>query len=260
VSGRVPLSNLYERGRSLGIGVQVSAHIRRKRVRVSAPSWPILAAGGCVTDSSIPTLEGFKWSSTDIWVDEEGSDGWCVRDAFCRLLGWERGSDEWSRFIRGPAGPDTPRLAEHLGLTVLLVPPDWAELNRLAAHPGLVVFDFLDFEKSHIEYVPNVETLLQWWPTPDGLPGGHPPRSTGWPLVKWHMDRKPVLRAVIIDQRQPPRGLGLPQHVNVRHARPDVPLGTSKVGHRSASPGSQGKKDLQACWELGALLAAEVAE
>jgi len=31
VSGRVPLSNLYERGRSLGIGVQVSAQSRSSR-------------------------------------------------------------------------------------------------------------------------------------------------------------------------------------------------------------------------------------
>jgi hypothetical protein len=32
VSGKVPLSNMYERGRSLGIGVQVSADSGRWRV------------------------------------------------------------------------------------------------------------------------------------------------------------------------------------------------------------------------------------
>ncbi len=49
--------------------------------------------------NGIPTMAGFKWSETDAYVNEDGGDGWCVRDAFCKLFNWKPGSKEWSRFI-----------------------------------------------------------------------------------------------------------------------------------------------------------------
>ena len=72
---------------------------------------------------SPPTMEDFEWSPTVPYIRTvAGEDGWCMRDAVCRLLGWEPGSGEWLRFIEGPQGRDVPRLAEHLGLTELQVP------------------------------------------------------------------------------------------------------------------------------------------
>jgi hypothetical protein len=151
-------------------------------------------------------MAGFEWPETPPYVPTvPGENGWCVRDALCQLFGWEDGSEEWRRFIEAPEGPDTPRLAEHLGLTVLLVPPDWTELDRRAAHPGVALFDFPNYKMSHVVYVPDVQWLLRYWPTPDGLPNGTPPRNTGWPLGPEHMARRPVLRAVLIDEEQPPR-------------------------------------------------------
>ena len=166
----------------------------------------ILAAGGCVTGDSILTLEGFKWFSTKDYISEDGSDGWCVRDAFCQLLGWKPGSENWARFIKGPTGLDTLRLAIHLGLTPFEVVPEyWTELYRRCSHPGVALFSFPTHGKSHIEYVSDVRWLLRYWPTPDGLPSRWPPCNTGWPLGPEHMKRRPVLGAVIVDQWQPPR-------------------------------------------------------
>ena len=53
VSGRVPLSNLYERGRSLGIGVQVSAQ-----------SWQGLGATRTSGTGSRPPPTAASWSCT----------------------------------------------------------------------------------------------------------------------------------------------------------------------------------------------------
>jgi hypothetical protein len=72
-------------------------------------------------------MAGFNWSPVtahDPADAQDGSSGWCVRDAFCQLLGWEPGSAEWSRFIEWPKGTDIPQLAAHLGLKVLKVPED----------------------------------------------------------------------------------------------------------------------------------------
>lgn len=72
-------------------------------------------------------MDGFEWSPAAPYVaTEPGEDGWCLRDAFCELLRWARGSAEWSRFtVEGTGGQDVSRLAEHLGLTVFDVPGDW---------------------------------------------------------------------------------------------------------------------------------------
>lgn len=161
-----------------------------------------------MTDNSTPSLEGFKWSPSKGYVSDDDSDGWCVRDAFCQLFGWRCGSEEWSRFIKWPTGPDTFRLAGRLGLTLFEVVPEyWGEIFRRAAHPGVALFIFPRFGRSHTGYVPDVRWLLRYWPTPDGRPYRWPPRNTGWPLGPEHMERKPVLKAVIIDEHQPAREL-----------------------------------------------------
>ena len=97
-----------------------------------------------------------------------------MRDAVCQLFGWRPGSENWRRFIEGPQGKDAPRLAEHVGLTEFQVPQDWNELIRRLAHPGVAVFDFHAYQKSHVVYVHDLRRLLHHWPAwpmdgPQGL-------------------------------------------------------------------------------------------
>jgi hypothetical protein len=163
-----------------------------------------------VTIDSTLTLEGFKWYPTPRFVPTQpGENGSCVRDAFCQLLGWDRDSENWRRFIEAPKGTDLIRLSLHLGLTVFEVgaPGAWDELARRAAHPGVASFVFPKYWKSHTAYVPDVRWLLRYWPTPDGLPNRRPPANTGWPLGPEHMSLGPRLLAVIIDEREPSRGV-----------------------------------------------------
>ena len=159
-----------------------------------------------------PTMAGFKWSETEPFVSPvEGANGWCVRDAVCQFFGWERDSEEWNRFIEGPQGEDVPRLAEHLGLTVFVVdaaaPDQWNQLITRLAHPGIAMFDFDGDEMSHWVYVHDVTWLTHHWPEIDGQPakpGSRWLKSYGWPLGPEHMERGPVLRAVLLDEDQPP--------------------------------------------------------
>lgn len=160
-----------------------------------------------------PTMDGFAWSPSPAYVPmEAGEDGWCMRDAVCRLFGWTPGSDEWLRFIEGPQGQDTPRLAEHLGLIELQIPQDWNNLIGRLSHPGVAVFDFYAYQKSHVVYVPDLRWLLHHWPTVDGKPARSGDRqlwSFGWPLGPEHMARRPVLGAVLIHEREAPRQLDM---------------------------------------------------
>jgi hypothetical protein len=156
---------------------------------------------------------GFEWSPVSapaLPETEEGGDGWCVRNAFCELLGWERGSAEWGRFVEWPQGEDMPRLAAHLGMKVLRVEvaQEWNELIGKWAHPGIAFFDLPADQMSHVVYVPDVRWLLHHWPTPDGQPaerGSRQPLIYGWPLDNRYLERHPVLRAVIVDEQQPLR-------------------------------------------------------
>lgn len=158
-----------------------------------------------------PAMAGFEWSPTTPYLaTEEGEDGWCMRDAVCQLFGWRPGSENWRRFIEGPQGKDAPRLAEHVGLTEFQVPQDWNELIRRLAHPGVAVFDFHAYQKSHVVYVHDLRRLLHHWPACDGRPARPEDRPLwcyGWPLGREHMMRGPVLGAALIDERQPPHGV-----------------------------------------------------
>ena len=126
----------------------------------------------------------------------------------CELSGWEPGSDEWSQFVEAPAGEDMPRLAEHLGLTVFEFSRDWNDLIGRSAHPGIAVFDFPAYQKSHTVYVHDIQWFLHHWPTPEGPPATASERplwKRGWPLGDQYLHRGPVLGAVILDERQPSR-------------------------------------------------------
>jgi hypothetical protein len=162
-----------------------------------------------VTTEYTLTMAGFAWSPTPGFVPMgPGEDGWCMRDAICPLFGWRPGSEEWLRFIEAPVGEDTPRLAEHLGLACFQVPQDWGELISRLAHPGAAIFDLHAHQMSHVVYVHDLRWLLHHWPADHGLPATPGDRqlwSYGWPLGPQHMARGPVLGAVLIDERQPPR-------------------------------------------------------
>jgi hypothetical protein len=156
-------------------------------------------------------MDGFEWSPSVPFVPMElGEDGWCVRDAVCELFRWEPGSPEWCRFIEGPQGRDVPRLAEHIGLTTFEIPQNWNDLIGRTAHPGIAVFDFHVYHKSHAIYVYNVEALIHHWPTAEGPPATASERWLfwyGWPLRRLHLERGPVLGAVLLDERNPPHSL-----------------------------------------------------
>jgi hypothetical protein len=157
-----------------------------------------------------PTMHGFVWSEAPPYIGSEpGEDGWCLRDAYCELLGWQPGSAEWSRFdIEGPVGEDTFRLADHLGLASYDLHRDWNELIADMAHPGAALFLFHRYRKAHIVYVHDVRWLMHHWPVPDGRPALPSQRqliSPGWPLTYPHIARGPELGAVIVDRRQMPR-------------------------------------------------------
>ena len=155
-----------------------------------------------------PTMEGFEWSPSAPYIAiEPGENGWCLRDAVCKLFGWRPGSSEWFRFVEGPQGRDTPRLAAHLGLMNFEFPQDWNDLIKRTAHPGIAVFDFHVYRKSHAIYVYDVQALIHHWPRPL-----RPPATTderwlfwyGWPLTYQHLIRGPELGAVLVDERQLP--------------------------------------------------------
>ena len=162
-------------------------------------------------NAAVPTMDGFKWSPPAPWVAmEPGEDGWCLRDAVCELFRWEPRSPEWHRFVEGPDGPDVPRLAEHLGLTTFQIPQNWNDLIVRTAHPGIAVFDFHAYRKSHAIYVSNAAALIHHWPVAEGPPATYGERRLfwcGWPLGREHLIRGPVLGEVLLDERQPPHAL-----------------------------------------------------
>jgi hypothetical protein len=165
-----------------------------------------------VTTDGAPTMVGFEWSETEAFVPTvPGENGWCVRDAICQLFGWSSDSDEWKKFIEGPQGKDTDRLADHLGLTLFRVdvPQDFNQLITRLDHPGIAIFVFDEAEMSHVVYVPDLAWLTHHWPSIDGQPAKGEDRELrwyGWPLGPQHMARGPVLGAVLVDERLPPRG------------------------------------------------------
>jgi hypothetical protein len=134
-----------------------------------------------------------------------GSDGWCIRNSYCQLLGWPPGSPEWYRFVEYPHPDDMLPLARHLGLTVFDVgiPEHWNKLIGELGHPGIATFELPGAAMGHAVYVHHIHALLHHWPTFDGFPPADLP-SFGWPLGLEHLRYSPRLFWVIVDERQPP--------------------------------------------------------
>jgi hypothetical protein len=116
------------------------------------------------------TMEGFVWTPRPEPHPPPGEDWWCIRDAFCALMKWPRGSEDWNRFIEGPAPGDMERLTEWLGL-------EWYDpehpahrpilLERLD-HPGIAVWALHGSRMAHVIYQPTLRrgAVLppQFWP------------------------------------------------------------------------------------------------
>ena len=148
-----------------------------------------------------PTMEGFTWTSRDLEPCGLEGNRWCVRDAYCALFGWPPGSDEWNRFIEGPAPADMESLAHHLGVATFDVrsAAGWNAIIPDVDHPGVAVFEIPELEISHMVYVGHVRVLLEQWPYGmDSHPYGY------WPLTPEHLRHNPILRLVLVDRRQPP--------------------------------------------------------
>jgi hypothetical protein len=135
-----------------------------------------------------PSMKGFRWSHREIAGMPRGLPGnlWCVRDAFCALMGWVEGSADWNAFIEGPAPEDMDRLTAHLGLTWF--DPDYGPHRavREAAldHPGIACYKLEPIRLSHCAYEPHLRHLR-------GLPAAY-------------AAFEPEFMRVIVDMRQPP--------------------------------------------------------
>lgn len=157
-------------------------------------------------------MAGFQWSPRDLPASPvPGSDGWCVRNAYCDLLRWPAGSAEWSRFIESPHPDDLLPLARHLGVTVydVGVAEHWNALIGKLDHPGIAVFDIPAAAIGHAVCVPHVHALLHHWPEFGGHPRPDLP-TFGWPLGPEHLRHNPKVFWVIVDERQPARPLSRP--------------------------------------------------
>ena len=137
-----------------------------------------------------PSMRDFHWSLRGIDPMHQALPGnlWCVRDAFCALMGWVEGSDEWNAFIEAPAPEDMDRLIEHLGLVWfdLGAAPVGARNEAAGDHPGISCYNLRRLALSHLVYEPNLRHLR------------------GLPVQYRLIDPDPELFGVIADLRQPP--------------------------------------------------------
>jgi hypothetical protein len=140
-------------------------------------------------------MRGFVWSERlplPQVSQPPGGDLWCIRDAFCALMGWPPGSEGWEAFIEAPRGRDMYRLVEHLGLEWFDPEyyPHQAEIAARLDRPGVLLYDL-------------------FVPTPTGFqPMGHTMyephlRNPLW-LSHRYAPYRPGLVNVVVDTRQPP--------------------------------------------------------
>lgn len=105
---------------------------RQGFTRCAKPRVPSVPPGQAGT----PTMVGFNWSSTPSQaLTIPGDDGWCVRNAVCRLLGWQRDLEEGRAFIKWPEWTDVIKLAMHLGLTVFEIAAPGVVWDELVPRP-----------------------------------------------------------------------------------------------------------------------------
>jgi adenylate kinase family enzyme len=137
------------------LGITQSVHLLRGRREVAdfRRRVPDLKA-----DDLPRTMEGFVWTSRPEPHPPPGEDWWCIRDAFCALMKWSAGSEEWNRFIEGPAPGDMERLTEWLGL-------EWYDpehpahrpiLQERLDHPGIAVWALHGSRMAHVIYQPTL--------------------------------------------------------------------------------------------------------
>jgi hypothetical protein len=136
-----------------------------------------------------PTMKGFTWSPR--WIDPSHrilpGDHWCVRDAFCALLDWDPGSEEWDIFIEAPSPDDMDPLIEHLGLAWFdpEYEPHWQALQSRLDHPGISFYNFHTLKISHCMFQPHLRHLRG--------------------LANEYQRCNPELFRLVVDIRQPPR-------------------------------------------------------
>lgn len=139
-----------------------------------------------------PSMQGFSWSERMIDPAKRllPGDLWCVRDAFCQLMGWPPGSNEWHSFIEDPIPGDVERLVDHLGLC--WVDPTFPDHRQTYLanldHPGVAIYALHAVKESHAQFQPHIRCLRP-------LPAAYSV-----------LDPNPELFRIIIDVRQPPRG------------------------------------------------------
>ena len=144
--------------------------------------------------SSRPSMRGFAWTKPVLGPSVPvvpGGDLWCVRDAFCELMGWPPESEDWQAFIPAPEGADTLRLIDHLGLEHVDPRSGQSGTAVRLAHPGILFYgltipstvgtQFL----SHAVYEPDLRNYRDI-----------PPEYASY---------EPVLFDAIIDAHKPPR-------------------------------------------------------
>jgi hypothetical protein len=137
------------------------------------------------------TLCGFEWDSDRTLIDlpMRAADGWCVRDSFCQLFGWEVGSIEWGRFKEGVSPDELDRLTDYLGL--VWFDPDYEPHRRKLVecldHPGVATYALHSVRLSHCAYEPWIRNLK-------GLPAEY-------------QSLHPELFRLIVDLSRPPHNL-----------------------------------------------------
>jgi hypothetical protein len=139
----------------------------------------------------MPTMLGFVWAPKTITPAMRALPGdlWCVRDAFCALMGWQPGSGEWRCFIEAQNGPaDMERLIDHLGLVSLdpEYPGHASLLQQALDHPGIASYKLHRVQLEHLQYQPHLRHFV--------------------PLPSQYLlaDPDPELFQIIVDLRQGP--------------------------------------------------------
>jgi len=137
-----------------------------------------------------PRIVNFEWSPRHIKSEHERLPGnlWCVRDAFCTLLRWEQGSDEWNAFIQAPAPEDMEWLIEHIGLLPFYraSATDVEIPEPMRDHPGVTFHNLHRLRIAHCLYQLHVRHLVDL------------------PTEYTRFDANPELFCVAVDPRQPP--------------------------------------------------------
>lgn len=162
--------------------------------------------------TATPTMDGFEWTERpEPLTPDDGNDGYCLRDAVCQLYGWGPGSADREAFIREPAGGDSARFFEHLGLSFFDFADweQWKQLHQRLDHPGIALFGFPSVKLSHVVFVSWVEMVLHHWQR-DGQPITVDRPVFGWPLGIEHLEHDPQLWGIVVHESRPGSNFAIP--------------------------------------------------